>query len=935
MKYLLLALFLVGAAVGRAHALPPSCPDGYVLTQNRGCVELRTLANDAYVTALKTLPTDPVKAVALFERACRGGHGPSCTEAAHIYSSGRNRVEGTKWTELIKKDHVKAVKLWERGCDLGDGAGCQKRGNEEDFGTAASKKWFERGCTHGDGTACAQLAYAFETGKPPDPAKAKTYFTRARTLLEHQCKKAAAHNDGQACWVRGYLIEQAAAGYTKDAAAAQEAYELSCQAGFADGCWHLAKAFDDRKDDSAALDAYMRACKADRSDACSEAAIRAANADADKRSPVPLDLARHGCELTKKECWAYAEMFRIGAGTAKNPAMALSMYRESCDAGEQWSCVRYVEHRHKGDGAPSDRPLENDMLDKACNASEWYACELLGLYLSNDTNPDDARATKAAEIGCKNGRYHACYIQAWIIRYRHVPKVEDAIAAKEAVPIFERGCTGNGTSYAPFGCREAALIYEAGLGIDKNLAKALELHQKACDATVDTQAASCEAVANLATGDHRRVLHATARACGHGIDAKCMVLYDLVHTADDIQSALAQLSNACTGGSTAECYGRAMVEIHGTSSEKRSAMISLSRACAQRLEAACVSEGLAYYNGEGGTVDKERAEQLFRRHCDDGMGLACHRLALLLENDKKDGANALRYAEQACSLKIADACNTAGFIYYTAQKGVIKDMARAAEFYAKGCELGGALACSNQAELYRYGIVVAKDHAKAYELYKKSCASNEPAGCTGEAYYLGTGGGGATKELKRAIELDRLACEAGSSEACADLARFLEADHGPKSEIARLQDKAFDLTQKNAESGNPEYMYWLGTFYRDGMSTMKNPAKAREWFVKSCESFDPLGCMAAGHALETSTVPAEREQARVFFHRACVANIGDSCDREKAMAGPMVGGGGKSSTGPGKVKAKGCGGCESGGASGEGVIVLALCALFVRRRRRS
>ena len=34
---------------------------------------------------------------------------------------------------------------------------------------------------------------------------------------------------------------------------------------------------------------------------------------------------------------------------------------------------------------------------------------------------------------------------------------------------------------------------------------------------------------------------------------------------------------------------------------------------------------------------------------------------------------------------------------------------------------------------------------------------------------------------------------------------------------------------------NPSYMYLLGTFYRDGVATVKDPAKATEWFVKACE----------------------------------------------------------------------------------------------------
>src|SRR5258708_30338954 len=183
------------------------------------------------------LAADPKKALDMFERACTAQkHGPSCTEAAHIYSTGRTRFDGTTPIVLIKRDHDKALKLWERGCDLGDGAGCQRRGTEvDDLYSKDARKWFERGCTQGDGTACAQMAFSIENGKPPDAAKAKPYFARAKQLLEAHCKKTGT-KDGRACWVRGYFFEYGMGGYAKDPAQSLEAFRLSCAAGFSSGC---------------------------------------------------------------------------------------------------------------------------------------------------------------------------------------------------------------------------------------------------------------------------------------------------------------------------------------------------------------------------------------------------------------------------------------------------------------------------------------------------------------------------------------------------------------------------------------------------------------------------------------------------------------------------------------------------------------------------
>jgi TPR repeat protein len=435
-------------------------------------------------------------------------------------------------------------------------------------------------------------------------------------------------------------------------------------------------------------------------------------------------------------------------------------------------------------------------------------------------------------------------------------------------------------------------------------------------------------------GDRSTVMRARARACRFQVNAQCNVLANEIRDEADTNLVVAELQPACKASNNLACLVTAIAYTRGTAANKRTGLDMLANLCAtSRYEEACVRQARMVYAGEAGNqADRERGEQLFRRACDDNMGAACLQLAIVLERDKHDPASGLRYAELACTRGFADGCTEAGFILYTAPKGVSWDIKKAAEFYGRGCELNGAIACSNAAELFRYGIIDRADAKRAFELYKKSCTLGSMPGCAGEAHYLGSGEGGTTKDAKRAIELDRTACEDEytSSEACVELAPRLRAEHGSPSEKARLQQRGFDLTRKSAET-NPGYMYWMGTFYRDGMSTMRDPAKAREWFVKSCDGFDPLGCITAARILATSSVPADRERARVYFQRACGAGMDDACKGEQEVTKGQPSGPGPA---PGRVdtKKKGCGGCESSEGGLGGMLVIAV-ALLIRRRR--
>ncbi len=252
------------------------------------------------------------------------------------------------------------------------------------------------------------------------------------------------------------------------------------------------------------------------------------------------------------------------------------------------------------------------------------------------------------------------------------------------------------------------------------------------------------------------------------------------------------------------------------------------------------------------------------------------------------------------------------------------DVAAAATYFTKACELGSSVGCTNSGDVYRYGAGAALDHKKAFAYYEKSCKPNDPTGCAGVGHYYATGEGGTKADAKRAQQALRAACGNEAyvmPEACKDLAILLGSQHaGTLAEIARLRTTSFARAEELAKD-NPYYQYVLGTYYAEGMATVRDPAKALALLSKACDGFDPLGCIAAGKALRATRQPVDAERARVYFERACAAGVDDGCTAIAPAAGPKP------------VAGHGCG-CSGEIAPGaHGGLSLLVLAMLLRKRR--
>ena len=854
---------------------------------------------------------DARRGVATLDDNCKHNHAPSCTLLGFLYSRGR---------EPVKNDPVKAMELFVKACGMSDIDGCfQVADLAERVGLyAEARTAFVHACDIGSGLGCVRggdLYRGEQGGTKPDPDTATKLYKAGYTRFEPQCP-----GDGTACYALGFLFENGY-GITKNPAAALTAYRNACTSGSGEGCVALGTALDaglgGAVDKDGANQAYTTACESDdNSDACQKIAERLGKAKQDLEHA--LLLATRACLLDPKYCGTLGEFYRIGLGTAPDQDTATSFYKSACDAGAPRWCTSWGERAHEGLGMPKDVAAGIAASERACLDNDPEGCRQAAGYLAVS---DPAKALEFATKGCEKDDAGSCYIAG---SYAATVKSFDV-----ALQLYDRACNGDWVQ----GCIDAAAAYTSGTGAAADPAKVLDRTQKACVANdTNLSGPACESLVRLfyfgEPKNAESAMYSAARACALGRTEPCGWIGQLAgEVAGDHADLLEYLGTACGNSNNGACLAQAQLLLRGSEADKKTALALLDTTCTHKVDAACVAKADAMYNGIGTLPQKDAAEKIYDEQCTKGNAAACTNMSII-GNDKKDFDKAFVYAKRACDAGAADGCSNLGYFYFAA-KGTRWDAAEGVKQWQKSCEAGSSYGCSNMGYMYRYGVVVPKDGKKALEAYAKSCTPTEQIGCQGAAHYYETGEGGTPADAKKAVDAYKSACESTidpQPNACSDLAAMYERTHqGTAPEISRLRQKAFDIAKDKA-ANNPYTAWMLGTYYRDGVATVKDPVKAREWLGKACEGYDPLGCLDGGKAFLATGVPADAELARSkYLERACTVGLTEACDLKMGK--------GKGGTPGGNVKAKGCG-CQGGADGGGLVLMLGVGALVLRRRTK-
>jgi len=156
-----------------------------------------------------------------------------------------------------------------------------------------------------------------------------------------------------------------------------------------------------------------------------------------------------------------------------------------------------------------------------------------------------------------------------------------------------------------------------------------------------------------------------------------------------------------------------------------------------------------------------------KTNCEKGESQACADLARAYFNEKKDGKNALKYAEIACKNNNPRGCTDLAGMYMLGVE-VKQDNKKAIELSTKFCDDGFIDACSNLSFIYvssppeSFGT---KDYSKGKFYSEKACSGGNPYSC-GNLAKLYENGYGVIMNYDKSLSLYKKACAGGNASAC-------------------------------------------------------------------------------------------------------------------------------------------------------------------------
>jgi TPR repeat protein len=87
-------------------------------------------------------------------------------------------------------------------------------------------------------------------------------------------------------------------------------------------------------------------------------------------------LFERACELGNADgCDGLAYCYRSGRGVPKDDTRATSFYQKACDGGRENSCLVLATAYERGDGVPQDYTIADSLYEHLCDAGNGRGCE--------------------------------------------------------------------------------------------------------------------------------------------------------------------------------------------------------------------------------------------------------------------------------------------------------------------------------------------------------------------------------------------------------------------------------------------------------------------------------------------------------------------------------------------------------------------------------
>jgi hypothetical protein len=168
---------------------------------------------------------------------------------------------------------------------------------------------------------------------------------------------------------------------------------------------------------------------------------------------------------------------------------------------------------------------------------------------------------------------------------------------------------------------------------------------------------------------------------------------------------------------------------------------------------------------------------------------------------------------------------------YAKGRGVPKDNAKAAAWFAKAAVQGHDKGQKSLGDMYRKGKGVPKDAAQAVKWYREAALQGNALGQKnlGDMYRKGRG---VTRDRAEALKWYRESANQGEAWGQLSLGRMYEMGWGG---VSRDFAEAVKWHRKAAVQGNAKAAYRLGLMYERGTGIAQDATQARKWYGQAAD----------------------------------------------------------------------------------------------------
>lgn len=196
------------------------------------------------------------------------------------------------------------------------------------------------------------------------------------------------------------------------------------------------------------------------------------------------------------------------------------------------------------------------------------------------------------------------------------------------------------------------------------------------------------------------------------------------------------------------------------------AMDLFKKACDGNSGIGCRNLGVTYQQQDKSPVDETEIFNIFKKSCDLKYDAGCADLSSLYINGTGVKANVeegKKLAEETCQKGEGYGCLTLGDFYSSNLHEESQDLAKALEYYKKGCDNGSAYSCKEAASAYYNEEGTTADEAQELSYRKQACDLDIKD--DGNSCYL-VGLEYSSKDPKKELEYYKKACDEGQKDAC-------------------------------------------------------------------------------------------------------------------------------------------------------------------------